>query len=415
MNQDDKTRTDTLARTRVTWLLYIITGCFGYLLNGLGAVLQPLRHQLGVSQGWVGVYPTFFAMGLISVGFVGGALVKAVGREPVLRGALALLVMGAVAICIPQREVSLIGAAVSGAGGALVVQLVPATLAAAHPAAAPIAIGEANALSSLTSVLGPLAVAAGLVSGLGWQLGYLLPVPILVAVLVLLGKPRHTAAPASDMTAISRPGDFASRWLDVLLAVSVEFCLVFWSATALHSWAHLDQTESTAASAAFLVGMAIGRGSAGPIVRWLRTERRVLTGSCAVALVGFGLFWSTGGPALNVVGLLATGLGTAMLYPVTITRAMAACPEAPDRAAARCALASGIAIGGAPLLLAQLAEHLDLRIAYLLAPLLLTLILLRTVGTRHRVRPRGSVYGRSRVAGSSGAHGAIDAVERERE
>src|SRR5581483_4669699 len=48
--------------------------------------------------------------------------------------------------------------------------------------------------------------------------------------------------------------------------------------------------------------------------------------------------------------------------------AMAAWQEQPDRAGARAALASGVAVGAAPLLLGAWADAVGLRVAYLIAP-----------------------------------------------
>jgi len=381
VNRDDKVQDALFSRTRTTWLLYVVTGCFGYLLNGLGAILQPLGDQLGVSESWVGAYPTLLAAGLLLVGLVGDPIARRLGRDLTLRAAMVLLVVGVVVLCVPHPVVSIVGAAVAGAGGALLIQTTPTALAAAHPTAAPIAIGEANALSSIASVLAPLAVAAGLATGLGWPVGYLLPVPFLLVVVVLLRSDRGVA-PTATLDVARGAGHFGARWFDVLLAVSVEFCLVFWSATALQTWTGMAQSTAIALSSAFLVGMAVGRTVSGPVLRRLRTDRNALVAACATALAGFALFWSGAGSVLTVAGLLVTGLGVALLYPVTLARAIAARPDDPDRAAARCALASGLAIGGAPLLLALLAQHADLRVAYLIAPVLLAVILIRTVVSR---------------------------------
>jgi MFS family permease len=379
VNRDDKAVDVLFSRTTSTWLLYIVMGCLGYLLNGLGAILQPLERELGVSQTWVSFYPALFAAGLLVVGLVGAPLTQLLGRDIALRCAMALFATGAIAVCLPQREVSIIGAAVAGAGGALLIQIVPTALAAAHPNAAPIAIGEANALSSVASVAAPLAVAACLATGLGWQFGYLLPVPFLLAAIVLLRLPRRTGPAGTTTLAHDARGGFPGRWLDVLLAVSVEFCMVFWSAIALQDWTGVDQSTGIALSATFLLGMAIGRTVSSPVFRYLQTDRNTLIAACTTALLGFALFWSGTAPALAVTGLFVTGLGIALLYPITLARAIATRPDSPDRAAARCALASGLAIGGAPLLLAQLAQHLELHIAYLLAPALLITILLRSL------------------------------------
>ena len=77
----------------------------------------------------------------------------------------------------------------------------------------------------------------------------------------------------------------------------------------------------------------------------------------------------------------------ALLYPVTLSRLVSAWPHDQDRAAARGALASGVAIGGAPLVLARLADTTGLRAAYLIVPVLLAALALHAaVGLSRRRR-----------------------------
>jgi len=67
-----------------------------------------------------------------------------------------------------------------------------------------------------------------------------------------------------------------------------------------------------------------------------------------------------------------------------VSRVVAAWPHAPDRASARAALASGLAIGGAPFLLAQISDAAGLRTAFLIVPVLLLVLALRQ--TRLKMR-----------------------------
>jgi hypothetical protein len=60
-----------------------------------------------------------------------------------------------------------------------------------------------------------------------------------------------------------------------------------------------------------------------------------------------------------------------------VTSLIATWPQAPDRAAARAALGSGVAIGGAPFVLGRLSDAIGLRGAYLIVPLILGLLALR--------------------------------------
>jgi MFS family permease len=375
--------------------LYAVLACLGFMLNGLGAVLAPLQADLQVSRAQVAFYPSLFAAGLLAVGALGGPLVARAGRPLALQAALAALMLGGSLLAVPARAITLVGAVLLGAGGALLVQLVPALLAGLHPRAVTAAVGEANAVASTASVLAPLAVAAALAGGLGWRLGYLgFP---LVALAVLLLLARRTVLPAPpDPRPRSPAGDgvaapMLGHWTDVLLAVSAEFCMVFWAPSALADWHGATADQAPAVAALFLVGMAGGRALAAPVTHWLPTARAVLLTGSGLATVGFAVFWAGPTLALAGAGLLVAGLGVALLYPATVSRAVAAWPHAPDRAAARAALASGLAIGGAPYLLARLADAAGLRPAYLLVPaLLLGLVVHAATDRRHdpiRVAP----------------------------
>jgi MFS family permease len=377
-----------LTRDGPTWLLYAVLACLGFMLNGLGAVLAPLQADLQVSRAQVAFYPSLFAAGLLAVGAFGGPLVARAGRSVALQAALAALMLGGSLLAVPARAITLAGAVLLGAGGALLVQLVPALLAGLHPQAVTAAVGEANAVSSAASVLAPLAVAATLAGGLGWRLGYL-AFP-LAALAMLLVRARRTVLPASpDPRPGSPAGDGAAapmlgRWTDVLLAVSAEFCMVFWAPSALADWHAATTDQAPAVAALFLVGMAGGRALAAPITRWLPAARAVLLAGSGLAAAGFAVFWAAPTLALAGVGLLVAGLGVALLYPATVSRAVAAWPHAPDQAAARAALASGLAIGGAPYLLARLADATGLRPAYLLVPALLLGLAVHAATDRRR-------------------------------
>ncbi|XRQ05572.1 MFS transporter [Actinomadura welshii] len=196
---------------------------------------------------------------------------------------------------------------------------------------------------------------------------------------------REDAAPVAGDRA---PRAFLSRWADLVLAVGVEFCMVFWAADFLRSAKHLGSGAATTLSAAFLLGMAVGRMASGPVVRAAGRPDRLLAAAAGLGIAGFAVLWAAPAP-LAVAGLLVVGLGVALLYPVILARALAAWPSQPVRAAARCALASGVAIGVAPLALGTLADLTTLRAAVFVAPALLLALLLRC-GWRLRTAPRAA-------------------------
>jgi MFS family permease len=371
-----------LVRDRTTWTLYWLLGLVGFLLNGLGAALGSLQKQLQVDRSQVAFYPTLFAAGLLCIGVIGPRLVGAVGRVTLGRASLALIGSGALLLCSGWRPATMVGAALLGLGCATVVQLVSAGLADQHGARAPAALGEANALSSAASVAGPLAVAAGIVLLGDWRVGYML-LP-LVAIVVL--APRLQAPPVTDHPADLHerraaaglpPGRLLGRWITLLLSISVEFCMVFWVADALTAWHGAGAGPAAALTGLFVAGMAVVRTGSQRLIGH-RHPLRMMSASAVVALVGFTLFWTAPALGLAAVGLVVMGAGVALLYPLSLARVVAAWPDRPDGAAARAALASGLAIGASPLVLAALADLVGLRRAYLLVPCILVALVLRT-------------------------------------
>jgi MFS family permease len=349
-----------------------------FLLNGLGAVLAPLQKELGVTRGDVALYPSLFAAGLVVVGLTGGSLVARFGRAIVLRLSIGGMVVGGLLFAVPGRIPTRVGVALIGLGAALLVQLVPALLAAMHREAATAAVGEVNSLASAASVLAPLGVAAGLSAGLGWRAGYVGPsLLVLVAVAVPLSRLALPASPVVVLGADEKAAPQLGRWLDLVIAVSIEFCMIFWAASAVAEWHGASPAEAPAVASLFLVGMAICRAFAAPITMRVREPSILIRASTVVAAVGFALFWLAPGIALAGAGLAVTGLGVGLLYPTTISRLIAAWPHAPDRASARAALGSGVAIGGAPFVLGRLSDAIGLRGAYLIVPVLLILLVLR--------------------------------------
>jgi fucose permease len=380
-------------RSTATLTLYAAFGCLGYVLTGLGAILPELRDDLGLSRVEVALYPSAFALGLIVVGVAGHHAAEALGDRAV-PVALAGLGVGALLLASGvDRALSGAGALLLGLGCAGLVQFVPAALRAEHGDRAAVAIGEANAVSSGSAVLAPLLVGAALAVGAGWRVGYLaLPLAGVAILLTRLlrapgGPPSPAEAPAGVASASLAPGAaspgggvpraFLDRWFDLVLVVSVEFCLVFWAVDFMRTERGLVPDVAAASAALLTLGMAVGRAATGPITRAVPVAPRLLAADALAAAAGFALLWAVDQPVVASAGLLLAGLGISLLYPVTLAEALAAWPGAPDRAAARCALASGLAIGAAPLLLGALADALGLRVAILLTPALLAAFLTR--------------------------------------
>jgi len=361
----------------------------GFWLNGLGAVLPQLQRELHTSRGAVGVYPSMFALGLVGVGVLAPSLRGAGRRHAVF--AAALVAMGAGAAMLSAAlapALSLLGALTMGTGAALIVALVPAFGTDVRGSGAGVLLARANSLSSAAGLLAPLLVAGAIAVGAGWQTGYL-TVPLLAVLALMLALRARTLPDASSIPANPRSASrsaAAGLWISLLLAVSVEFCMVFWAASYFHDHLRLGTATATALAGAFLVGMALGRASVDPVTRITHTTDATILLAIAVALAGFSVYWVAGAPWLATVGLGFTGLGVALLYPLTVARYVAASPHDSTRASSRAALASGLAIGVAPFVLALISDGVGLHRAYLLVPVLCALLIVNSLRTRAVLR-----------------------------
>ena len=203
----------------------------------------------------------------------------------------------------------------------------------------------------------------------------------MTAILVVVGRRIRfegdhliPVAPVVNDAAERPQGSYRRRWFDVLIVVSIEICMVFWSADYVVSVFGVDRAVAAAIVSLFFIGMAVGRGGGGR----LAGSGSLFVAALLVTAVGFAIFWFAPLPPIAGLGLLVTGLGVALLYPLSISRALAAWPTDPDRASARGALASGLAFGIAPFVLGLVAERADLRTAFLIVPGLLVIVVANT-------------------------------------
>ena len=175
----------------------------------------------------------------------------------------------------------------------------------------------------------------------------------------------------------------------VAVVVGVEFCVVFYGAALLHTGAGLDAAEAAAAMGLFVAGELTGRVAGGRLTRRPGRARALVLGALTVTAGGFALLWLADRPLVALVGLTATGLGVANLYPLGLALALAAAPGRTDQAAGRTQLLVGAAVGLAPFALGALADAVGVRGALTVEPVLLALALaLLAAGSYWSRRPQ---------------------------
>jgi cyanate permease len=274
--------------------------------------------------------------------------------------------------------------------GSLILVTVPSLLSDMHGERRAVALSEANMTASLIGAGAPLLVgwAAHLPGGWRWALGVVALAPF-VARPWFGGSRRPAFEPPPADVAPGRerlPGLYWLYWTALFLAVSVEFCMIFWSANYLTS---LGMRTSYAAQSVglFLAGMVVGRLLGSRLVRRL-SSHLVVVASILVAALGFGVFWAPGQVVPALVGLFVTGLGVASMYPLVVALAIGVAQDS-VHASARAALASGTAILALPLLLGRLADATGIRGAYGLVGALLVGIFLIVLASGWMARQSG--------------------------
>ena len=157
--------------------------------------------------------------------------------------------------------------------------------------------------------------------------------------------------------------------------------MAYWGADFLASVVGLDRAAAATAMTLFFVAMAGGR-FIGSRLAWRYPSVSLLLVAIGVAVGGFLVFWLAPAPALNLAGLFLTGLGVANFYPLTVALAAGWGPYLVDQATARLAVAGGLALLTAPLVVGALSDAAGMRWGFGIVAPLLVLAFLGLLTTR---------------------------------
>lgn len=361
-------------RDALTWLAYGMLGFYNYLLSGLGPLMPSLREELGLSYTVASFHFSAFAIGMILAGVLGDRVVARWGRTATFWVGTIGLAGGALALTIFRQPVLTVGSVLlMGSVGSLVLVLIPAILADRHGARRTLAIVEANILSAATGALAGVLIGLGERTAAGWRGAIFLSLLMPLLLFLRFGRvplPEAAGPAAAVQKQEARlPAAYWAYWVTIVLAVGVEFSLIFWGADFLVA-AGLSASAAATTVSLFLWGMVAGRIAGRQIAQRMATER-LLPGAFALATIGFLIYWLAPVAAVAVIGLFVAGFGVANLFPLTSALALGAAPGMTNEAGARFSLASGTAILAAPLLLGALADKAGIWLAYAVVPLFL--------------------------------------------
>ncbi|MFO1067778.1 MAG: MFS transporter [Geminicoccaceae bacterium] len=389
-----------IIRGPVTWYCYLLLGFFTYILNIQGNIVPFLKDELSLSYAAVSLHSAALAVGMIAVGLFGAWFVARSGRRRAFALGAAGCALGAILLCAaPAAWASILSCGLIGLFGALLASMAPAVLAEKHGPGRDIALAELSATCYAFGILAPLAASAAIVVDVGWRGAVLAGAAIGLVILAAFAR-----TPVPDPPALSRddasgrlPPAYWVYWCVMALCVSLEFCVLLWSPAFLGSVVGLEAALAAAGAAAFSLAVLLGRLVTTGLVRKVSTGS-IYVVAMLIVLAGFAVYWTAHGavPALGALFLL--GIGIAPLYALTAGFCLAAAGRLSTTGSSRLMLAVGTALLIVPPLLGSIADHVGLRSAHLILPVLAVAAMVLFGLGRHLERRAGTASSLPRSA-----------------
>ena len=375
----DSTVMEQPASEAETRSAYVDQAIVAYLLYGVGAVTAFLAVVLTLSDAAAAAHSSAMAVGLLAAGMFGDRLDTRLGSRTALRLAYALAVAGVLCLLTALAfALTLTGAALVGLSAGLMLARLNRTFTRGGGALARLRMGRGALVAMVASLSVPIIIGFGENSGLGWQLA-------LIVALALIGVGSWASRHRGDVTSAAAdasgrlPRSYWLAWWLIVLGVSVEFSLVFWSSTLVERQVGISLADATLVAAGFYAGMATARvGLSFPVVS-RRDPVLLMRLGLVIALLGSLLAWAADSTVLAGLGIYLGGLGTGFLYPLGVAVALALVPGLQDRGSSRLILASGLAILAAPFILGVAAGAAGVSVGWLLIPALCVAALILSV------------------------------------
>lgn len=357
-------------RDRFTWLAYLLLAYYAYMQASLGPLMPFLAAEMGMSYTVRGLHLSAFALGMIIAGSTAERAAQRYGRSRLLwvgGGGMACAALVLTAVRTPALTIA--ASLAMGMIGSYLLVMIQATLSDHHGSNRSIALTESNVCASLAAMCAPLLISQGEGLSLGWRLAILVGAGAWVVLAVTgRGVPIPAEPPVSAAQDRDRrlPRLFWIYWLVVLLGVSVEWSVVFWSSEYLEQVVGLDRITAAGALTFFFLAAVIGRFAGSRLAHRIKPGI-LLIGAAALVVAAFPVFWLARSPTIAVAALFAIGLGIANLFPLTLSAGTTVAAGSANLASARISLASGLAILIAPQALGSLADSAGIQSAFALA------------------------------------------------
>jgi predicted MFS family arabinose efflux permease len=366
----------TIKRDRFFWTIALQTFVVNFFLGGFGPAQPLLRADQGTTLAIAGLHGTAMGIAAIFAGLAIPGLTHRLGRSQTGWFGLIIFSFGLLALALVQPiQLTILAAFVSSFGCSVVINSFVVSLNGHYGELAPIAVGQANGVSSAGYVVGTATI--GTIAQTApdyWRMGLVLILP-LAMYLYFFRRERSVEAhvPSSDGPQGGKLSiAFWITWAGFVATIGTEFATSFWAAALVKDRTNATAAISTIAIIALGLGMAIGRFFGGRLLHRFAadTQLQIVLG---IQAVGFFGLWFSHQLAISLAMLLINGLGISMQFALTSLRLINASNGRPELAIGRSSLAAGLAIAGAPFLLGVLGDNYGISRAYLMVPVLIAI------------------------------------------
>lgn len=365
-------------RNSSTWAGYFSITTYAWFIYGFSATQALIRDEQGTSRTVASLHAVVFSIGGIVAGLLAAKFILTLGRGRFITVALLGTVAGVLVYTAPGGfPVTMVGAFLASFFGSAVIIGASAFLFDYEKAAGPAAITEANALAAFAGILSPLAIGLGSVIVLGWRAGvWVMFAGVVVSLLLMRRNPRVFRVPAEEQVRESTHQPFPRLFwwslITLFLFLSTEFTLTIWSADLLRDRGGFEAGAAAASVAAVTGGIFIGRVLGSRFAEYFPVDR-ILAFAVFTTLAGWFMVWLSTTGVVMLSGLVISGIGVSVFWPIGVSRVVLASGGQSDRASALSSVAGSTAGGVGPFLLGALADAVGVHSAFLVLPIALSL------------------------------------------
>jgi predicted MFS family arabinose efflux permease len=363
-------------RDSPTWAGYMLMASYAWFIYGFSATQALIRDEQGTSRTMSSLHAVSFSLGGIVAGLIAARLILTLGRGKFLTIAVIGATIGILIYTAPGgTAVTLTGAFVASLFGSSIIVGASAFLFDYQKQAGPAAITEANAFAAFGGLLSPLAIGIGSIIFLGWRTGlWILFIGFVVSLLLMRKNPHVFRVPIDEQIREANKVPFPRRFwwalATLFLLLTTEFTLTLWSADLLRERAGFEAGAAAASVAAVTGGIFIGRVLGSRLAEYFPVDR-ILNLVVLIAFGGWLVVWLSSVAAIMILGLVISGIGVALFWPLGISRVVMASGGQSDRASALASVAGATAGGIGPFALGAIADSMGVHTAFLMLPVAL--------------------------------------------